>query len=347
MENEILSRVAVEFLQHRERDYTGSSGLYRKLSGFVAADSELLEIASFGTSPTPNLFFGAVHYLLMRSKAETLTEYYPSLQQPTNTGDDLFPIFRSFCLKHKEDLIEIVSSRTVQTNEVSRCAYLYPAFAVASAIVRHVPLALIDLGSSLGLHLLFDRYGYDYGLGNIFGDKNSSVTIESELRGSSQAIFSDMAIKVGSRFGIELHPISAYSSDDILWLDALIWPEHQSRRKLFHAAIDLLKQERSSFTTFDGDAAEALPGVLSKVPADEVPCVYQTHIWRQLSEARKTKIIHILESFGRDRAIIFVSALNQLRLDLYAPSGDRHWTLANYEQHGRWLEWLYHPTEYS
>ena len=62
MESEILSRVAVEFLQHGERDYTESSGLYRKLSGFVAADSELLEIASFGTSPTPNLFFGAVHY---------------------------------------------------------------------------------------------------------------------------------------------------------------------------------------------------------------------------------------------------------------------------------------------
>jgi hypothetical protein len=347
MENEILSRVAVEFLQHGERDYTGSSGLYRKLSGFVAADSELLEIASFGTSPTPNLFFGAVHYLLMRSKAETLTKYYPSLHQPINTGDDLFPIFRSFCLSHKEELIQIVSSRTVQTNEVSRCAYLYPAFAVASAIVRHVPLALIDVGSSVGLHLLCDRYAYDYGLGRILGDKNSPVVIESELRGSSQPIVGDMALKVGSRFGIELHPISPYSSDDVSWLDALIWPEHEARRKLFYSAIDVLKQEKSPFTRFEGDAAEVLPTVLSKVPSDEVACVYQTHIWRQLSDPAKTKIIHILESFGRDRAIIFVSALNQLTLNLYAPSGHRHWTLANYEQHGRWLEWLYHPSEHS
>lgn len=347
MGQKILSTVAAEFFQHRERDYTGSSELYRMLSGFVAADPSLLEIASFGTSPRPNLFLGAVHYLLMRSKAETLTKYYPSLHQPINTGDDLFPIFRSFCLSHKEELIQIVSSRTVQTNEVSRCAYLYPAFAVASAIVRHTPLALIDVGSSVGLHLLCDRYGYDYGSGMIFGDKNSSVVIETELRGSSQPILGDMALKVGSRFGIELQPISPYSSDDVSWLNALIWPEHEARRKLFYAAIDLLKQEKSSFTVFEGDAAEILPTLLSKVPSDEVPCVYQTHIWRQLSEPTKTKIIHILESSGRDRTIIFVSALKQLRLYLYAPSGDRHWTLANYEQHGRWLEWLYQPTVYS
>jgi hypothetical protein len=345
MEQEILSRVAVEFLQHRERDYTGSSELYGMLSGFVVEDPDLLDIASFGPTPRPNLFFGAVHYLLKRSKAETLTKYYPSLHQPVNTGDDLFPIFRSFCLSHKEELIQIVSSRTVQTNEVSRCAYLYPAFAVASAIVRHVPLALIDVGSSVGLHLLCDRYGYDYGSGIILGDKNSPVVIESELRGSSHAIFGDMALRIGSR--IELHPISPYSSDDISWLNAPIWPEHEARRKLFYSAIDLLKQEKSSFTIFEGDAAEVLPTVLSKVPSDEVPCVYQTHVWRQLSDPAKTKMVDILESFGRDRAIIFVSALNQLRLYLYAPSGDRHWTLANYEQHGRWIDWLYDPTDYS
>ena len=49
MEQKILSKVAVEFLQHRERDYTGSSELYRMLSGFVAADRDLLDVASFGT----------------------------------------------------------------------------------------------------------------------------------------------------------------------------------------------------------------------------------------------------------------------------------------------------------
>jgi hypothetical protein len=93
----------------------------------------------------------------MRSKVETLTKYYPSLHQPINTGDDLFPIFRSFCRSHQEafcrshqeELIQIVWSRTVQTNKVSPCAYLHPVFAVASAILRDVPLALIDVGSSV------------------------------------------------------------------------------------------------------------------------------------------------------------------------------------------------------
>ena len=313
------------------------------LSSFVAGDVELLEIASHGQSAIPNLFFGTVHYLLMRSEKEPLAEYYPSLHKPTKTGDDLFPLFRSFCIQHREQLTEIVSSRIVQTNEVSRCAYLYPAFAVVSNMVEDAPLAMIDVGASAGLHLLWDMYGYDYGLERIYGSPASPVRIKSELRGNSKPRLDERAPKVESRFGIDLQLISPDANDDIVWLGALIWPEHESRRKLFHSAMDILKQQRAAITFFEVDAADVLPNVLTKVPADEIPCVYQTHIWRQLSAATKATLVATLKIFGRERKVFFVSALDQLRLELFAPSGNCGWTLANYEQHGRWVEWLGGP----
>jgi hypothetical protein len=205
------------------------------------------------------------------------------------------------------------------------------------------PLAMVDVGASAGLHLLWDHYGYDYGLARIYGSPTSPVRINSELRGNCKPRFAEKAPNVKSRIGIDLQLISCDGNDDIAWLDALIWPEHASRRELFHKALDILKDERASITFFEGDAADVLPHVLMKVAANETPCVYQTHIWRQLSPATKAKLNTTLQNVGRERKVFFVSALNQLRLELFAPSGNYAWILANYEQHGRWVEWLTGP----
>ena len=343
MAPDTLSPVAAEFLRYGERDYYGSSHLYATLAGCVAQDPELLAIASHGRSAIPNLFFGAVQYLLMRSGHDALAEYFPSLQKPAKTGNDLFGAFRSFCIRHKAELIGIVSTRLVQTNEVSRCAYLYPAFVLVSKLAGNVPLAMIDVGASAGLHLLWDMYAYDYGLGHVCGDPASPVRITCDLRGQTGLPLNEKMPQVGARFAIDLRRISPDDEDDLMWLDALIWPEHEARRELFHTALEILRREKGAIAFFEGDAVDILPAVLSRVPADQIACVYQTHLWRQLTPASRLKLTAILEQFGRARKIFFVSALDQLRLELFAPSGHRHWRLANYEQHGRWTEWLGTP----
>ena len=48
-------------------------------------------------------------------------------------------------------------TRRTQTNEPARCATLLPALAQLPE-----PLALIEVGASAGLTLLFDRYSYEY-----------------------------------------------------------------------------------------------------------------------------------------------------------------------------------------
>ena len=46
------------------------------------------------------------------------------------------------------------------------------------------PLALIEVGASAGLNLLFDRYGYDYGAGRSAGDPSAPVRFTCALRGA-------------------------------------------------------------------------------------------------------------------------------------------------------------------
>jgi hypothetical protein len=335
-----LEGLTVEFLKYAARDYHDSSPLYEALSFFIAGDKELLEISSYGRSAIPNLFLGAVHYLLLESSDDPLAKYYPSLSNPVNTASDIFPLFRAFCIDHREEITEIVARRIVQTNEVSRCAYLYPAFVTASRMASQKPLSLIDIGTSAGLHLLWDFYAYDFGSGKFYGSQNSPVIIRSELRGDKIPKGLVSLPRIAIRCGIDLNPISPSDAESIRWLNALIWPEHKMRRQLLRSAIGILKREESAIELFKGDAADLLPSVLSKVTDDTVPCVFQTHVWRQLSPAAKNRLIGILEEFGKTRELYFVSALDQLLIERHAPDGRRSCALANYEQHGRWFEWL-------
>jgi hypothetical protein len=108
--------------------------------------------------PIPNVFFGAVHYLLLKGSNHELCEYYSSITARPRTDDDLFRVFSDFCAGSREELTALVRSRLVQTNEVTRCAILAPAFSVVYEFGGHRPTALVEVGASAGLNLLWDRY---------------------------------------------------------------------------------------------------------------------------------------------------------------------------------------------
>ena len=337
----MVPEIAAEFLKYAGRDYHGSSPLYERLAPSVAGDPDLIEIASHGHSQIPNLFFAAVQYLLIRTFSnEPLAQYYSSLQTIPNSDHELFPTFRDFCIRHRTELIETISTRLVQTNEVSRCAYLYPAFATVSKLVGNAPLAMLDLGTSAGLHLRWDKYAYDYGAGRMYGEVGSPVTIKSELRGNRVPELNVARMRIASRIGIDLRPIRPDEQDEIKWLEALIWPEHEWRRRLLRKAVSIAEQEQSHVTLLAGDIAAILPTVLDSLPKNVIPCVFQTHTWRDLSDGTKSRLAITLEKFGARQQLFFISALGQLTLKSFAPAERRTWTLANCEQHGRWIEWL-------
>src|SRR5690625_4136623 len=106
-----------------------SSKLYYFLSLHVAKEEEILRICTNirRGQPIPNLLFGAVHYLLLKGVDHPLKQFYMSITNNPHSIENSPPYFNDFCFKYRDEIIQLVQTKLVQTNEVRRCAYLYPA----------------------------------------------------------------------------------------------------------------------------------------------------------------------------------------------------------------------------
>ncbi len=167
--------LARRFTTFAEVDCRGYSPLYETLSVAIADDEELLGLLARARpgQRRPVLFMAAVNFL---------------------GGMGEFPAFREFCLDNRDALLSIIETRATQTNEVGRSAVLLPAF-----LRNPEPLALIEVGASAGLNLLFDRYGYDYD-GSLLG--TGPPVLEC-----SSSVVPDRFPAVASRIGIDREPV--------------------------------------------------------------------------------------------------------------------------------------------
>lgn len=202
------------------------SPLYQALGHVVAEHSELLALAEETRpgQPAPNMFFGAVHLLLRAKRSEPLAAYYPDCGGGRLPDGELGPAFVDFCLHHRAEMASILRARTVQTNEVRLSAVLLPAFAAVAADSGK-PLALYEIGSSAGLNLLFNRFGYNYG-GMRVRDESSPVQVDCDPRGNPPGI---SVPRVVARAGCDINPLRVTNESDMEWLRALTWPEHDDR----------------------------------------------------------------------------------------------------------------------
>jgi len=238
---EALARRFVRFADQECGDY---APFYARLARGIAHDPELLAIAAHTRSgqQAPNLLLAAVHELLLRGSDHALAAFYPSVAHlaAVPPGDPM-PAFRSFCQAHRAALIALVSTGLVQTNEPQRCTVLLPAFATVARLAGGTPLALIEVGASGGLNLLFDRYGYDYGAGQSAGDPGSPVRFTCTLHGEVRPPIPAGMPPVAARVGLDLHPIRATDPEAMRWLRALVWPEHPARAALLQQVLALAR----------------------------------------------------------------------------------------------------------
>src|SRR5579884_315239 len=141
---ELLAKYFEGFAEHTGRD---ASPLYEKLSLAISSDAELLALAAHARSgPVPNLFLGAVHFLLLQGAEHPLATFYPSMTKTLRIDADPYPAFRSFCIEHAEEIQYLLQTRRVQTNEVRRCSVLLPTFGIVAEYARGRPLTLIEIG---------------------------------------------------------------------------------------------------------------------------------------------------------------------------------------------------------
>ncbi|MBX0328640.1 DUF2332 domain-containing protein [Oscillochloris sp. ZM17-4] len=337
------AQLADKFVRFADECQPGSP-LYAYLSPRIAADADLIDLARATRpgQPPPNMLFGAAHYLLLGDRRHPLAGYYATLGGAEPPGESAFAAFRDFCLGHAGVIRPLLAARITQTNETRRCAYLLPAFQTVAAQSGR-PLALLEIGPSAGLNMLWDRYRYDYGELQA-GDPAAPVCIASELRGPARPPIPARMPAVAWRCGVEISPPDLGDADAVRWLEALIWPEKTERMDRLRAAIAMARSAPPPIIA--GDALALLPAMIAAAPADAALCVYHTHVTYQLSHEGRARLGAILAEAGRGRTIYRLgcegSSLGDARLTLTVYAGEvlEERPLATASGHGDWVEWV-------
>ncbi len=334
------------FRRFADAEAREASPLYEHLASSVAEDQELLALAAHAPpgQPVPNLLFGAVHLLLLQGERGPLSEFYPDLTERAAPPTSSYPAFRSFCLSHAGAIRHVLATRRVQTNEVGRCAYLLPAFTLVASLARERPLALIEIGASAGLNLMWDQYGYTYGDGAVYGKRDSAVQLSCTVRGERWPPVVSRIPAVARKVGVDLHVVDVGDPQAVQWLRALVWPEARERARALGNAVEIARAHLPELRS--GDGLEVLPAILETVPDDLPVCVFHTHTVNQFSAEARDRLSALLADHGRGRELYRVSAEwlgtvhPQLELTAWRGGRAEQRLLAHCDPHGRWLEWL-------
>lgn len=330
------------FVRFARQECKGSCDLYEHLALHIAADDELLRIASHARpgQPVPNLLFGAVQYLLLAGADHELRRYYDGLvEEPVDIGQS-FPPFKDFCRRYADDIVPLLRTKIVQTNEISRCAYLYPSFCLIYEKIRK-PLTLIEIGTSAGLQLIWDQYGYSSGARDVYGNPAAEVRIDAAILGDASPPLLPQSPPVTARIGVDLHINRLSDPEDCRWLRALIWPGHRDRVARFDKAARTLAGQ--PLKLIEGDGIELLPHLAAGIPGESDICVFHTHVGNQMPPEAKRRLERYIGEIGsrRDLFHLYNNMWDEnLHLDEYIGGMERKTVLAETDGHGRWFRWI-------
>lgn len=323
-----------------------SSPLYERLSLGIANDDQVLDLAAGARKgqPVPNLLFAAVHLLLLAGDSHPLADFYPSVTESPNRIDDPYPYFHAFCIAHRERISALLVTHLVQTNEVRRSACLVPAFGIVAREAGDQALALIEIGSSAGLNLRWDRYRYAYGDGQSTGNSAASVVLTCDVRGELHPPIPLALPNVVWRAGVDLNPINVNDPEATAWLQALVWPEQRERATLLEQALAAARLDPPPLRA--GNALDLLPELVAAAPDDAALCIFDTYTINQFTAEDRQQLAALLDEIAARRRLFQVTISwvggesPTLRLASWVTGERAERTLARCDAHGAWIEWL-------
>ena len=255
----------------------GSSAVYEQLALEVARSPQaralLLEVPA--GKRQPNLLFGAMRW-----------HNAPVADPPTAV---------EWLGEHWPQVKAVVLARRTQTNEVARCAALLPALALLPE-----PLAVIEVGASAGLCLLYDAWRYDYrgpGVEHVLGDATSPVTLSCSVSGPVP-LPRDIP-RIAWRAGLDLDPIDPADPDARRWLQTLVWPEQVERAHRLQTALDVAASAPPRVIT--ADLQDGLADLVSQAPADSTVVVTHSATLAYLHDDARTAFLELVDQLGVHR----------------------------------------------
>ena len=248
--------------------------------------------------------------------------------------------------EHADWLRTFIAEHGVQTNEVQRSWMLVPCFLEIARRTGVELLDLVELGSSAGLNLVWDRYRCRYEAGE-WGPRDARLELRGEERRPVPADLLRVYARVRSRRGIDISPIDVTRPDGALLLKSFVWADQTARLERFDRAIHTLRLDPPILE--QGDVVDLLPKILAERQLGALTVVYATAVLAYLGDGRAV-VREALEDAGREFPLAF--------LWTGQPSSDEHgywglWVhlwpenerilLGHAGFHGQWLEWFGSP----
>ena len=218
---------------------------------------------------------------------------------------------RRVLLEQEAEVRATVMARATQTNEVGRLATLAPVLGLLDG-----PLALIEVGASAGLCLFPDRYDYAWPpVGGLRGSGGPVLTAEATGALPVPAAHPEVAW----RGGVDLNPLDVSDEDAMAWLENLVWPEQDQRRRRLREAIEVARREPPALRR--GDLFDHLPDLLEEASPHGTPVVFHSAVIAYLEEADRDRFHDLMTGLVAEGRCRWIS--NEGRRVLPAVTGDR------------------------
>ncbi len=278
---------------------------------------------------------GGLNALAMSGRVPAFTAAYPPADGPD--AETLAAAIRA-----EDGFLAAFLNSAPQTNETARSAVLLGGLLHVAAKTG-LEIELLEIGASVGLNLIPDRYRYELGAGRVWGDAAARPVIASDWRGAIPPL--DAPLRIGGRAGVDLNPVDpALRPAPLL---AYVWPDQAARVARMKAALDALAATRWRVET--GDAAAWIAARLARPQAEGVArVVTHTVMWSYLPAATRAAIDASFAEAGA-RATM-ARPLGRLSVEMDAETGSAAVDLTLWPGgarrrlgrscfHGSWAEW--------
>ncbi|WP_114422689.1 DUF2332 domain-containing protein [Nocardioides houyundeii] len=204
---------------------------------------------------------------------------------------------RRVLLQHGTAVRRTVLACATQTNEVGRLATLVPVLAGLGE-----PLALVEVGASAGLCLFPDRYDYVWsGAGSL--RTGVGPVLRAEATGPLPV--PRRHPQVAWRGGCDLNPLDVQDADQMSWLETLVWPEQEERRRRLRAAIRIARAEPPRLQR--GDLLDLLPSLVEEAGRHGLPVVFHSAVAAYLDADERDRFATLMAGLVAQRRCHWVS----------------------------------------
>jgi hypothetical protein len=232
-----------------------------------------------------------------------------------------------------------------QTNEAGRSANFIAAMLWLAEQGLPARFDCLEIGSSAGINLMLDRYGYDLG-GVRVGPEEPVMAFAPQWIGAPPP---DRGIAIASTKGCDVAPVDLTDPAQALRLKAYIWPEHAVRFERMDAAIRAAAARKPEIVAMN--AADFVEAELAKPQTPGTTrMLMHSIVWQYVPADQQARVTAAMAAAGARAtpdtplAWVMVEAdrtVHRHKLTVRCwPGEGREVQLAWSHPHGADIEWL-------